>query len=258
MSQCRLCNQDRKLVKAHAIPESFFRVMRSGGGTSLLVSNPENSFPERAPIGVYDKSILCEECEKTFGEVDSYAAQVLLTRFHELFKPAVHLGSAVALQSQEINQELLLRFFVAMLWRASVSTHPFYKHVQLGSYEAKAKDATDLSYPIPETFAVVLSSWPVIESDGVLTHGALDPFPERWSGINAYRVYFGQVVAYIKVDNRPFPSPLNELALCRQDGLSIVVRDFTESKDFAAMKKTAEQSRQRVQMARHASGRHRW
>lgn len=255
MSHCRLCNQDRKLVKAHAIPQSFFRVMRSGSEIPLLVSNTENSFPKRLPIGIYDENILCEECEKTFGEVDSYAAQVLLTKFHELFKPVVHLGSAVALQAKNIDQELLLRFFVATLWRASVSTHPFYKRVQLGSHESKARSATDRSKPIPEIFAVALSSWHDINDDGVLPHSAFEPSLERWSGINAYRVYFGQVVAYIKVDNRPFPSPLNEFALCRQGGLLIKVRDFTASKDFAAMKKTVAQSHQRVQMARRTSGR---
>lgn len=253
MGQCRLCNQECKLVNAHAIPESFFRVMRSDSGKRLLLSNPENSFPVRAPIGVYDENILCEECEKTFGEVDSYAAQVLLTKFHELFKPVVHLGSNVALQSQEIDQELLLRFFVATLWRASVSTHPFYSRVQLGGYEAQARDATDLGCPIPKTFAVVLSFW----SDGVLRYGALDPYLEMWSGINAYRIYLGQVVAYIKVDNRPFPSPLDELALCRQDSVYIAARNFTESKDLAAMRKTVEQSHQREQMARRTSGRQR-
>src|SRR6202521_4424365 len=114
MSRCRLCEQERRLVRAHAIPEAFFRVLRSGGETPLLVSNTGNSFPRRAPIGVYDEGMLCDECERKFGDVDSYAAQVLLTSFQELFKPVVH-GERVALQAKGVNQELLLPFLVGTL-----------------------------------------------------------------------------------------------------------------------------------------------
>ena len=250
MSQCRLCGQDKKLVRAHVIPESFFRVLRSGGENPRLISNAANAFPQRAPIGVYDQGILCEECERKFGHVDDYGARVLLTRFYELFHSVVHLDKTVALQARDVDQELLLRFFIATLWRASVSTHPFYSRVELGKYEAQAKGVIDLSQPVRETFAVVLSYWPTIKTTRNLPHALMDPFREKWDGVNAYRFYFGQVVAYIKVDSRSFPRSLQDLALCRHNILSIVQRDFIGSKDFLAMAWTAKQSHQREQMAR--------
>lgn len=249
MSRCRLCDQEHQLIRAHAIPESFFRVLRSEGETPLLVSNAKDPFPKRAHIGVYDTGILCSDCEKKFGHVDSYASEVLITRFEQLFRPIVH-GERVALQAQGVDQQMLLRFLVATLWRASVSTHQFYRRVRLGKYEIEAKRAIDLGAPMPETFAAVLSAWPAPKGDVFSAYGLMDPFPEKWDGVNAYRVYLGRVVAYIKVDRRPFSYPLRDLALGRYDVLSIVQRDFVASKDFSAMAKTAQQSHQRAEMTR--------
>jgi hypothetical protein len=69
--------------------------------------------------------------------------------------------------------------------------------------------------------------------------GFMDPFPERYGGVNVYRFYFGAYTAYIKVDQRPFSEPLSHTALCAQPFLNIVRRDHRNSKDFAAMLTTA-------------------
>ena len=254
MSQCRLCGLKRKLIKAHVIPEAFFRVFRADGKTPLSVSNAEeNPFPKRSPIGVYDEGILCLECEKKFGQVDGYGVEALLSKFNELFRPVIDRGNTVAYQAEDINQDLLLRFFVATLWRASVSTHTFYRRVSLGNYENVAKNVIDLSQIVPSVFGVVLSSWPAINSSKTITYGLMDPFREKYDGVNTYRVYFGQVVAYIRVDKRQFEKPLRDLALCSQDKVSIVVRDFETSKDFSVMARVAKQSHRRVQNIRAQS-----
>jgi hypothetical protein len=249
MNRCRLCDQERELVRAHAIPESFFRVLRSEGEIPLLVSNAKDPFPKRAPIGVYDNGILCGECERKFGHVDNYASEILINRFEELFKPVVH-GDRIALQAEGVDQELLLRFLVATLWRASVATHQFYRRVRLGKYEIEARRAIDLASSMSDSFAAVLSSWPAPSGDVFSAHGLMDPFQERWDGVNAYRLYLGRVVAYIKVDRRPFAYPLSDLTLGRHEVLSIVQRDFETSKDFAVMAKAARESHRRAQATR--------
>jgi len=34
-------------------------------------------YPTRAPIGIYDPGILCNECEREFSDWDAYAQKVL-------------------------------------------------------------------------------------------------------------------------------------------------------------------------------------
>ena len=55
---CRGCNQDKKLVKAHIIPESFFRGLRGEKEPAKILSNRKDFYPKKSPIGIYDTEIL--------------------------------------------------------------------------------------------------------------------------------------------------------------------------------------------------------
>ena len=74
---CCYCRQDKKLIKAHIIPEGFFRRLREEQNPPMMLTNTAGEYPKKMPIGVYDKNILCDECEKIFGVWDEYAQQLL-------------------------------------------------------------------------------------------------------------------------------------------------------------------------------------
>lgn len=239
MPKCRYCEAESKLVKAHVIPEAFFRPLREGGGTPLMVSNVVGAFPKRAPIGVYDTGILCGDCKVGFGECDGYGAEILLSKFEDRFALIERDNELFGFQSSEINKSLLMRFLLSVLWRASVSSQDFYSRVRLGRFEALAKKALLSSAETPAVFDAVLSRW----SDTGQNNGAeglLCPFQERWNGVNAYRFYLSPVVAYIKVDQRPFPDELHALGLQVNDCVTrIVAREFEHSKDRHAFARVA-------------------
>lgn len=243
MSLCRLCGNAGKLVKAHIIPEAFFRVLRENGGTPLLVTGTKNQFPKRSPTGVYDEGILCDACEPKFDRFDHYGVETLLVRLDETFQPISYQGEIIAYQAAEIDQKLLLQFLLATLWRASVSTHSFYRRVNLGPFETDARRAIlKPDEPVPQVFGAVLSRWTIEEQHQLTAGGLMDPFPERWDNVNAYRFYFGHVVAYIKVDKQSFIDPLRSLSLQSGPNVAMVTRSFAKSSDFAAMVHTAKLS----------------
>lgn len=70
----------------------------------------------------------------------------------------------------------------------------------------------------------------------------LNPMRERWSGVNAYRVYFGKLVAIVKVDSQPFPAGLKEVSLRSAPPIRLVARNMRGSKDLQAMLHTAKRS----------------
>lgn len=251
MLLCRLCANAGKFVKAHVIPEAFFRVLRDGGAAPLLITGTPSHFPKRSPIGVYDEGILCEACEPKFDRFDHYGVESLLVRLDELFRPISHQGKIVAYQAEGIDQKLLMQFLLATLWRASVSTHSFYRRVNLGPFEATAKRAIlNPDEPVSEVFSAVLSRWRVEGQHQKSAGGLMDPFRERWDGVNAYRFYFGHVVAYIKADRQNFVGPLRDLALQSGPNVTMVTRSFGKSSDFAAMVQTAKQSHDNLKRAR--------
>lgn len=243
MLLCRLCGNAGKSVKAHIIPEAFFRVLREGGDAPLLVTGTPSQFPKRSPIGVYDDGILCDACEPKFDRFDRYGVETLLVRLDELFQPISHLGEIIAYQAAGVDQKLLMQFLLATMWRASISTHLFYRRVNLGPFEAVARRAIlEPDEPVPEAFNAVLSRWTIEEQHQQSAGGLMDPFHERWDGVNAYRFYFGHVVAYIKADRRNFAGPLRYLTLQSGPNVTMVTRSFYKSSDFAAMVHTAKRS----------------
>lgn len=161
---CRYCDQPRPLVKAHIIPEAFFRAIGVGKNAPLVFTSvPGYPHPKRAPIGVYDESILCDACERRFDKVDAYGTKILihtlrgkaLTPHRNPLQPQ----DVVGFEAKNVDQGLLLRFLVATLWRASVSTHPFYAKVNLGQrYEAFGKEAVTENRLLP-AFGATLAAW---------------------------------------------------------------------------------------------------
>jgi len=232
---CKLCEKEKKLIKAHAIPEAFFRELMDDWRAPKLMTNVKGEYTKKAPIGVYDTGILCTDCEKIFGDWDNYGVRTLLKE-KEKFKEIHNGREVVALYLNSFNYKLLKLFFVSALWRASVSSQPFYSKVKLGSYENKAREMILKGNPAPEdVFSVVLSNFVSVTGKDKLARTVMDPFPERWQGVNAYRMYFGRICAYIKVDQRPYPETLRKLVMRAGQPLFIVNRVLETSSDVNAM-----------------------
>jgi len=244
MPSCRLCGSTTGFVKSHIIPEAFFREIRDGKEAPILVSGSPGYFPKRSPIGIYDAEILCSGCESEFAQLDSYGIEVLLSCFGSFFQPMVLSGVAEGFESATVDKLKLLDFLVSVLWRASVSTQAFYRKVDLGPYEQLAIDVLVAGSHAPGVFDAVLARWEDNDDDKLPTSAILDPRPERWDGIHSYRMYLGKIVAFVRVDKRPFAKPFSELSLRSEGPCRIIGRRLATSKDLDAICKTVLTSEQ--------------
>lgn len=228
---CKLCNGEKILVKAHIIPEGFFRPLRHGSTVPEIHSNTKGVFPKRSPIGVYDKNILCEKCDKYLGLWDEYAQKLLIQNFSE--SNAVYNGSTkVAYQINSYDYKKLKLFFLSLLWRASISSQPFFKKIQIGAHENILKEMIRNSNPgEPYDYAVSLAKF----SDPRIKE-MLDPHTTRFSGVNYCQIYLTGFVLYIKTDKRKPPAFLEELCLKRDPPFWIILRDINEGKDGKILK----------------------
>jgi hypothetical protein len=252
MPACRFCRNNAPLINAHVIPEAFFRQLRHSADVPLVVTGIAGEFPKRRPIGIYDNTILCGSCEAKFSAVDDFGISILLSRFEETFT-VVRRGTAIdAYQATCVDQRELLRFLVAVLWRASVSSQPFYKHVTLGLIESQALAAVEQpDAPISPVFAAILTRWVTDEQNRPVAKSLLSPFRERWGiGVNAYRLYLGEMVAFIKVDQQPFPQPLRQYELLAKPELTVIARPLEGSKDLSSMIHVLKQSDKNVRAKR--------
>jgi hypothetical protein len=228
---CQLCGQKKKLIKAHIIPEGFFRPLRSGRKAPELHTNSKGVYPQRVPIGIYDKEILCADCDGKFSLWENHAHKVLIQNFTEDL--AIYWnGQRICYNIIDFDYKLFKLFFLSLLWRASISNHIFYHRISVGPFEQKLKDMILANDPgPPQTFAVTLAKF----SDPNITV-IMDPHLEKFSGINYCRFYLTGFVAYIKVDDRPVPDFMRDFYLRPDTPLPIILRDFHRSKDGALMK----------------------
>lgn len=232
---CKLCLQNKKLIKAHIIPEGFFRPLRSGNLAPEMHTSTPGSYPKRSPIGVYDPSILCSECDQKMAPWDDYAQELLIHQFSAA-RRVVLQGQTVARRIDKFDYRKLKLFFLSLLWRASISSDPFYKRISLGPFEEQLRTMILAEQPGgQEDFAVILARFEEPEFPAML-----DPHPEKFDSISFCRFYLTGSVAYIKVDQRPTPNFLTDVRLRENAPLTVLARSLRNSTDGQVLRNLAE------------------
>jgi hypothetical protein len=235
--ECKLCRRNvDALINAHVIPRSFWEIDPSLPAPKLI-TNTTGIYPKKAPIGIYDQTIVCEQCERRFSAYDAYAARLLLQSASEF--EAIQDDDSGDLSGYLVRQYdygFLKMFIIALLWRASVAAHPFFSRVRLGPFEEKARKMLLAADPgDAQTFGTLLSiwvggEWPMI----------MDPFRERLFNVLSYRFYLGRYVAYIKVDQQNFPGEYTEGILNPDRPLYLIARAWSRSKELDLANKITE------------------
>lgn len=188
MAICNLCKKDKRLVKAHVVPEPFWPSSESG--TPKLLSNIEGAHPKRSPIGVYDEGILCETCDNSLGQLDQHAVERLLRS--QARKALMDDHNCIGYQHEYACPETVRKFIASVAWRASISTHPFYSRVKLGPYQEMIGNALRDGTALDHSTHAVLG-----EFDNPIG-GFLDPHWIRMDGVRVWLIYAGRFIFYQK------------------------------------------------------------
>lgn len=230
--KCRLCNVDKPLIDAHIIPRSIYEEAKDGRDTHLIVvQNKPGTYPKKLPIGFYDNSILCSECDGRLGRFDEYGKKFIFGLEHNSEPVKSPDGKLVALKATNFDYTKLRLFFLSVLWRASVSRLESFSRVSLGKYESDVHKLIHRQDPgDPSMFPVFLTRFTGVN----LRLTMMDPVWIRLGGdIRHYILYLIACNAYIKVDRRPARRSFQNLALNPDRPLYVVLRDYAASKEAA-------------------------
>jgi hypothetical protein len=224
---CKFCHQEGKLIEAHVIPRSFFEI--EPGNLPRVASNKNGVFPKRAPAGIYDPQLVCENCERLFSRFDDYAQRLLLTN-REAANPIYLEKQAIAYVYEQYDYKDLKLFFLSLLWRVSEASHYFYQNIKLGPHESQVRQALIDSDPRDSDFyGIVLAKFPK-------PYGILDPHITRFEGVRFCQIYLAEYVTYIKVDRQKMPESFQGLELSGERPLVLLARDPAYSKDTRLMR----------------------
>lgn len=193
MPPCRLCGEDRKLVKAHIIPKAFYE---PGEGTMMLLTDREDTPPQRRPEGDYDGEILCGECEGIFMEWDDYAFKLLIERAGERERRQAAGMHYEVIEAYDYHK--LKLFFMSVLLRADLSQRPIWQHVDLGKRKLTLRKYINRRRaPAPDRFPVYVTKMSTAETYPMY----MPPQKEFSDGAVFYRFSMGRFDFRIRGDS---------------------------------------------------------
>jgi hypothetical protein len=200
-----------------------------------IISTNKTKYPYqgKSQIGIYDKTILCEICERKIEKYDDYACRILLQNFEEQNYISDPSNRKVSYKLSIIDYKKLKLFFISVLWRALASNRKEFSNIKDCDLENRLKTMIENDYPGNE------SDFPVITTrfDDWLgkKFGHLDPHYESIEGIKFCRFYLGAgYKIFIKVDEKPLPkSEMWQFFILKPNHpLYIIIYNFLNSKEM--------------------------
>lgn len=226
MPICKLCEQEKKLINAHIIPKAFFSLPLLNAEPAKILSSIKGVYPKTTRTGIYDSGILCGSCDGKLGILDQYVAERLIQKkeFNQLT-----FVQAVGRRYANVNPDLVQKFLLSVLWRASVSNHYFFSRVSLGPYEntiaSILREEKEDPYVIPAILGEFSSENPPV----------LDPHSTCFEGVRFWVIYANRFIFYIQTDKRRTPSQFRPFCVKPKAPLISIVRSWDKSKELAVL-----------------------
>jgi hypothetical protein len=229
-----MCDQTKRLIKAHIISRKFYEQIRGRDKYAVMV-NANKSVKEAGTFyqaGIFDREILCEECERKFSALDDYGWQILGNT--SLTNPLDDDDGTFAYKI-DCDTDKIRRFLLSVLWRASVSGHEFYSRVRLGPYEGAIKnrlfDGSPLRADDFPTTAMRSDTDALRRFRGML----FQPLRERYYGLITHVLYLPPDLKFNIVTGRGnFPPIFRSLLITEPDHFHVfeVPKELMPERDF--------------------------
>jgi len=176
--KCRLCLEEKKLIKAHIIPDFMHRGLFDEKHQLHKVQLAFDKMPsKKMSTGEYDTAILCAECDNKISEYESYFSKVIYGGSLLGMKKFKDKDGLIFTEIVNLDYTKTRLFFLSLLWRASITTRPTYSDVKLSQMlEVKIRDMFLNENP-GEPFELACTVTTILDHSSI-EHGMIAP-PRR-------------------------------------------------------------------------------
>jgi hypothetical protein len=237
-SVCRGCGAS-KTVKAHLVPSAFVHDLR-GSQKYILIGWALRIGRMVSQSGLIDRNILCGVCDNHLGKCDRFGIEFCRTFGVQSQSPARDI-----FRIRPADTENVVKFFVSILWRYSISSLQEAKDVNLGSFEDTFKDILFAGASCASEPATTLWRYRsrVINEDKICLPPFKSPFVD--GHLEAYSISVGGFRAFVKVDPRPVPTALLPMIINGKSEITGGYLDFENTPEFTAMRAIVENMQQK-------------
>jgi hypothetical protein len=227
---CALCLQDKLLRNSHIYPEWIYKPLYDEKRRLEILSIVPDGRNELKQKGMRQQ-LLCDDCEQKISVWEGYARAIFVAPD----RPIEYEREGAMLQVRGLDYAKLKLFELSILWRAGVSTLPFFEKVQLGAvHEEQLRRQLLASDPGgPDRYGALMFGLKVGEMAETLQVIA-EPRPVRSHGVKAYNFTFGGFLWVFHVSSSD-PPPLLRQCFLRADGTRFIcVRNALEMQNLHA------------------------
>jgi len=178
-------------IEAHLIPKAFVAEVKSEKGEQHLILHDGVDGRTVSNTGVYDRAMLCGDCDSHLGGHEGYAIELLR-------KARNYKAEARAIVSIDpIDGNRLVRFAAGIAWKYAVTSRP--GRIDIGPYTGILGDVALRDTSIPPSIDVAMMR--IVELDGDV-YFYRTPMPDRKEGVNVVRFTVGSFLFFLKIDQR--------------------------------------------------------
>lgn len=187
----------------------------------------------RTQSGVFDKNILCKDCDGKLGKNEKYAAEA----FRLIRQKSVGNYHGPA-RLTNLDKEKILRFAAGILWKYSI-TQKEYGRIDLFGFQEDVKRIAYEEIAIPSWFDALLFRLKVhTQDDGVFAYRA--PLPDKVNRVRIYRFMLGGILFFVKVHNKKMRiDPTQEYWLSQKEGLQYFIAPANKFEEYTSVKELA-------------------
>jgi len=236
--KCKLCLKEKKLIKAHIIPASFYK-FSSDGEPHKVLSTREGSFPKLSRTGEYDEEILCVNCDSKLGMYEQYAKDLLIQKANPK-EVITHKNERVCYTVDNIDYKRFKLFLLSLLWKLDVSSREIFTAVKLGgSHERNIRQMILNENPgSDDEYSVILSKFDYDIKKVPMLH----PHQIRFDNIRFYRIYLLNYIVFIKVDKGNMPSGFVNIVVKKNKPMVVLLKDYLGSNEVEIFRKIIDDS----------------
>ncbi|MCG7923058.1 MAG: hypothetical protein N0C81_03210 [Candidatus Thiodiazotropha lotti] len=221
--KCKLCGNEGKLLNSHIIPVFIYRPIYDEINRFHVISSQDNERNKYLQKGIREK-LLCDDCERLLSKNERYVSLVFSGAI------PIHIsGHSKLIRVEDLDYTKFKLFALSILWRAGVSKHETFEYVNLGMHEKILREMVLENDPgSPEQYPFLLS--PIVLDQELLNGLIVQPTVSRIAGHYAYRFVFAGLAWVFIVSKHRIPNVLQEAALNKEGGLSMVPRTLSQLK----------------------------
>jgi len=214
---CKLCLLNKKIINSHIIPEFFYKSLYDKVLHRFNVLSTDPRITRKYDQKGLREKLLCEDCEEKLSKNERYVNHIINGGV------GVWVGDKGAfVEVTDIDYSKYKLCMLSILWRAGISSLPFFEDVKLGSKHSESlRKMIYNETPLQEdkygfiTFAILN------RDNEILEDLIVKPQSIRLYGHRFYRFVFGGMGVFFQTSNHVIDKQIKDTYLKKEGKLLV-------------------------------------